>query len=299
MGLAWDADDDGPPGAPPPMPPSSSSHSSSGRRPPKSSDRLRGGGGGPAPRVEAEHDTKTWEERFAELRDFRDETGHANIPKSYGPNPGLGRWAAEQRGQYKRMSRGQSSTLTPGRADRLARLGFKWSAREGSTGSWENWLIELRRYRSEHGNVDVPLKYPGNPALGAFVNRQRTEYRKLCQGLQTSLTEERTKDLNALGFKWAIRVSRTPWDTRLEELRRFKEGEKTRPLQRPLHLPPEPAPGLLGLQAEGTVPHLSEEGPAHARGEGADVPHDAPADSEAGGVRVRLVAAEEDRQVKG
>mmetsp|Transcript_37921 Transcript_37921/g.90728 ORF Transcript_37921/g.90728 Transcript_37921/m.90728 type:complete len:472 (-) Transcript_37921:123-1538(-) len=73
----------------------------------------------------------------------------------------------------------------------------------------------------------------------------------------------------------------------------------TRPLQRPLHLPPEPAPGLLGLQAEGAVPHLSEEGPAHARGEGADVPHDAPADSEAGGVRVRLVAAEEDRQVKG
>ena len=211
MGLAWDADDDGPPGAPPPMPPSSSTRSSSTRSSP-----------GPP------HDTKTWEERFAELRAFREETGHANIPKSYGPNPGLGRWAAEQRGQHKRMLRGRPSTLTPDRADQLTSLGFKWSVREGSTASWENWLIELRRYRSEHGNIDVPLKYPGNPALGAFVNRQRTEYRKLHQGLQTSLNEERIDDLNELGFKWAIRVSRTPWDTRLEELRQFKEGEKSR-----------------------------------------------------------------------
>ena len=137
------------------------------------------------------------------------------------------------------MARGRPSSLSPGRVDRLARLGFKWNAREGSTGSWENWLVELRRYRAEHGDVDVPLKYRGNPALGAFVNRQRTEYRKLHQGLQTSLNQERIEDLNALGFRWAIRVSRTPWDTRLDELRRFKEGERSRevscfpPLLRP------------------------------------------------------------------
>ena len=55
------------------------------------------------------------------------------------------------------------------------------------------------------------------------MNRQRTEYRKLQQGLQTSLTQDRIESLNELGFKWAIRVSRTPWDTRLEELKQFKE----------------------------------------------------------------------------
>lgn len=84
-------------------------------------------------------------------------------------------------------------------------------------------MKELREYREQHGDIDVPLKYKHNQALGAFVNRQRTEYRKLQQGLQTSLTSERIQSLDNLGFKWAIRVSRTPWDTRLGELQKFKE----------------------------------------------------------------------------
>ena len=100
----------------------------------------------------------------------------------------------------------------------------QWSLRE-TNGSWDNWLKELRDYKAQHGDVDVPLKYKHNQALGAFVNRQRTEYRKLQQGLQTSLTQERIESLNELAFKWAIRVSRTPWETRLEELKQFKERE--------------------------------------------------------------------------
>jgi hypothetical protein len=100
----------------------------------------------------------------------------------------------------------------------------QWSLREAN-GSWENWIKELRRYKDKHGDVDVPLKYSHNPGLGAFVNRQRTEYRKLQQGLQTSLTQERIQNLNDLGFKWAMRVSRTPWEIRLDELKKFKDGE--------------------------------------------------------------------------
>ena len=57
------------------------------------------------------------------------------------------------------------------------------------------------------------------------MNRQRTEYRKLQQGLQTSLTQARIQSMNDLGFKWAIRVSRTPWEFRLDELKQFKDGE--------------------------------------------------------------------------
>lgn len=82
--------------------------------------------------------------------------------------------------------------------------------------------ISYWQCQAEHGNVDVPLKYAPNQALGAFVNRQRTEYRKMQQGLQSSLTEERIMDLDNLGFKWAIRVSRTPWERRLKELKDFK-----------------------------------------------------------------------------
>ena len=91
-----------------------------------------------------------------------------------------------------------------------------------NNGSWDNWLRELSEYKDQHGDVDVPLKYKPNLALGAFVNRQRTEYRKLKQGLTSSLNEKRIEDLNNMGFKWAIRVSRTPWEKRLNELKEFK-----------------------------------------------------------------------------
>ncbi len=104
---------------------------------------------------------------------------------------------------------------------------LQWSLRETS-GSWDNWLKELNDYKDQHGNIDVPLKYRHNQGLGAFVNRQRTEYRKLQQGLQSSLTEDRIQDMDDLGFKWSIRVSRTPWETRLDELIQFKERESPR-----------------------------------------------------------------------
>ncbi|KAL9183736.1 hypothetical protein ACHAXT_004592 [Thalassiosira profunda] len=164
----------------------------------------------------------SWNDRFKELKQFRTENGHCNVPKVYGKNPSLGYWVNEQRFQYRRLLKKKPSYMTREKVDKLNGLDFKWSLRE-TNGSWDNWLKELREYLAQHGDVDVPLKYRPNPALGAFVNRQRTEYRKLQQGLQTSLTEERMRDLGELGFKWAIRVSRTPWDTRLEELKQFKE----------------------------------------------------------------------------
>lgn len=115
--------------------------------------------------------------------------------------------------------------MTEEKVQALKKIGFKWSMREGGSGNgnWDNWLKQLRAYKDEHGDTDVPLKYSKNSALGAFVNRQRTEYRKLQQGIHSSLTEERINSLNEIGFKWQMRVSRTPWEQRLKELREFKE----------------------------------------------------------------------------
>ena len=149
------------------------------------------------------------------------ENGHANVPKAYSKNPSLGYWVNEQRFQYRRRQKNKSYCMTEDKIKALNSLDFKWSLRE-TNGSWDNWLKELSGYKDQHGDVDVPLKYKPNLALGAFVNRQRTEHRKLKQGLQSSLTEKRIEDLNNMGFKWSIRVSRTPWEKRLNELKEFK-----------------------------------------------------------------------------
>mmetsp|Transcript_27802 Transcript_27802/g.43734 ORF Transcript_27802/g.43734 Transcript_27802/m.43734 type:complete len:752 (-) Transcript_27802:44-2299(-) len=167
----------------------------------------------------------SWEDRYEELKQFKDTNGHCNVPKQYPMNPALGYWVNEQRSQYRRFVDKKTSYMTEDKVQALKKIGFKWSMREGGNGNgnWDNWLKQLRAYKDEHGDTDVPLKYPKNSALGAFVNRQRTEHRKLQQGIHSSLTEERINSLNELGFKWQMRVSRTPWEQRLKELREFKE----------------------------------------------------------------------------
>lgn len=81
----------------------------------------------------------------------------------------------------------------------------------------------LSEYKQQHGNVDVPLKYEPNPSLGTFVNRQRTEYRKMQNGKPSSITLQRVDDLNRLGFTWTIQENQTSWEDRFSELKDFKK----------------------------------------------------------------------------
>lgn len=112
--------------------------------------------------------------------------------------------------------------MTEGKVAHLNALGFVWTLRE-SKKPWQDWLNELREYKSLHGHVDVPLKYEKNLPLGAFVNNQRSEYRKLHKGETSSMTSDKIRDLEELGFHWSVRESRTPWTARLNELKAYKE----------------------------------------------------------------------------
>ena len=165
----------------------------------------------------------SWESRLIELREYQSRYGHCNVPKCYPPNPSLGYWVNEQRFQYRRLIKGKSSYMTQTKINHLNSIGFIWTLRE-SKRPWAEWLDELQRYRAEHGNVDVPLKYEKNIPLGAFVNNQRSEYRKLKKGYgNSSMTTEKISDLESLGFQWSVRESRTPWETRLSELKEYRK----------------------------------------------------------------------------
>mmetsp|Transcript_6594 Transcript_6594/g.12541 ORF Transcript_6594/g.12541 Transcript_6594/m.12541 type:complete len:1008 (-) Transcript_6594:383-3406(-) len=164
----------------------------------------------------------SWESRLMELKQYQQMTGNSNVPKCYPPNPSLGYWVNEQRFQYRRLMNGKSSYMNQSKIDSLNAIGFVWSLRE-SKRPWNDWIEELRKYKAEHGNVDVPLKYEKNVPLGAFVNNQRSEYRKLKRGDPSSMTEEKIRDLESLGFQWSVRDSRIPWAARLKELTEYKE----------------------------------------------------------------------------
>lgn len=67
---------------------------------------------------------KTWEERFAELEQYKLDNGNLNVPR--GIKGSLDWWVASQRAQYKKFKEGKKTKLTQDGIDRLNELGFTW-----------------------------------------------------------------------------------------------------------------------------------------------------------------------------
>ena len=56
---------------------------------------------------------------------------------------------------------------------------------------WEERFNELKAYRENYGNCNVPQNYEENKQLGKWVNRQRTQHKKFQKGEKSSMTKER------------------------------------------------------------------------------------------------------------
>jgi len=64
---------------------------------------------------------------------------------------------------------------------------------------WTTKFEQLKKYRTQHGNSDVPQKEP----LGRWVNKQRMEMKVLLEGKKrSSMTEERRRLLESINIKW-------------------------------------------------------------------------------------------------
>lgn len=70
-----------------------------------------------------------WGDRLHELRIFKEEFMHCNVPSNYCENPRLATWIKCQRRQYKLYQEGKPSNMTPQRIHELERLGFEWELR--------------------------------------------------------------------------------------------------------------------------------------------------------------------------
>ena len=72
----------------------------------------------------------SWEERWNELREYRNIHGHSNVPKKYSENPQLSVWVKCQRRQFKLHSEGKASNMNPDRIRRLLELDFDFLPRK-------------------------------------------------------------------------------------------------------------------------------------------------------------------------
>lgn len=134
-----------------------------------------------------------------ELMKYFDENGWGcNVPRLHSS---LGVWVSQQRTGFKKNKRADDkhSGMTEERIKILTIIGFEWDA---SNREWYEWLEE---YKKEHGNCCVPSRYKAKKNLGRWVRNQRNQYRKMKMGLYSTMTVNRERQLEAVGFVWDAR----------------------------------------------------------------------------------------------
>ena len=117
-----------------------------------------------------------WEEKFAELVEFKAAHGHTDVPSSW-QDQEFSRWVSVQRQQYKKYKEGKHTQITEERIERLDGIGFEW--RSKNTYQWKIRLGELRDFYDDNGVVPVPHT---ERSLYQWVRNQKKEYDKFVKG---------------------------------------------------------------------------------------------------------------------
>jgi len=129
-----------------------------------------------------------WEEMYEQLRMYKHEHGHTNVPRRSGK---LGMWVQSQRNTF---SRGKMDSE---HVAKLEDLGFIFSMKEKTNDEiWEDHFHQLKVFKNQHGHTNVPQTVG---RLGSWVNNQRAKYKL------GKLTEERIQKLEEIGFVWALK----------------------------------------------------------------------------------------------
>eukprot|EP00525_Craspedostauros_australis_P011548 CAMPEP_0198113574 /NCGR_PEP_ID=MMETSP1442-20131203/5207_1 /TAXON_ID= /ORGANISM="Craspedostauros australis, Strain CCMP3328" /LENGTH=517 /DNA_ID=CAMNT_0043770703 /DNA_START=186 /DNA_END=1739 /DNA_ORIENTATION=- len=87
---------------------------------------------------------------------------------------------------------------------------------------WAEKFEELLAFKKERGHCCVPHTFEENPALARWVKRQRYQYKLKNECKQSTMTDDRVKTLENVGFIWDSHSA--AWFDRLNELGDYKKG---------------------------------------------------------------------------
>lgn len=160
-----------------------------------------------------------WEERYQQLCGFYERQKclpyDCDLEVLSDDDQKLLWWCRKQKSQFKVYRHDPSqTTLTEERIAKLEQIGFVWDAYETA---WMNRYQELVDYARHHGDCNVPAEYPPNQALAKWVSDQRVHYKRQTDGEWSSMSPERKKLLNEVGFVWNTNDAR--WMDKYSELR--------------------------------------------------------------------------------
>jgi len=159
-----------------------------------------------------------WWIKYRQLKQYKLEHGHCNVPHVYPENESLGHWVSYQRWDYNQRQRDNiaKTNMSDQRIQALNAIQFTWNVNEES---WVQRYRQLVEYFEEHDDCNVPLNYSHVPQLGAWVRTQRTEYRL------KKLSKLRIKMLNEIQFAWNYGkdAAEEQWQRRYQQLVEYKD----------------------------------------------------------------------------
>lgn len=137
-----------------------------------------------------------WEVLCQAAADATAKEGTLELPRSYTIHSGVpvGKWLELQR----QVQAGQRpGRLTAEQAAKLEKLGIRWNHRLEA--AWEKGFASAQKYRTEHGDLLVPVRYrdKNDFALGEWIVYNRQRY------LGGNLTQNRIERLEAIGMVWS------------------------------------------------------------------------------------------------
>ena len=137
-----------------------------------------------------------WEVLCQAAADAAAKEGTLELPRSYTIHSGVpvGKWLELQR----QVQAGQRpGRLTAEQTTKLEKLGIRWNHRLEA--AWEKGFASAQKYRTEHGDLLVPVRYrdKNDFALGEWIVYNRQRY------LGGNLTQNRIERLEAIGMVWS------------------------------------------------------------------------------------------------
>jgi hypothetical protein len=156
---------------------------------------------------------KTFDERFKDLKAFKAEFGHCNVPTTQSSNnkySSLGMWCSNMRTSHKSIKKGEiplRSKLSRADMKRLENAGFEWNLCK----KFDERFKDLKAFKAEFGHCNVPTTKSSNNkkylSLGLWCTKMRSSYKAIKEGgiLRCKLSNAEIKRLEKAGFEWRLK----------------------------------------------------------------------------------------------
>jgi len=102
--------------------------------------------------------------------------------------------------QFRLKQMGKHSTLSNNREDLLLAVGFVWDSHQAS---WSDHFQTLEAYALANGHCCIPPHLSNEyGSLITWCKHQRRQYKLYQDGADSTMTAERIRCLESIGFDW-------------------------------------------------------------------------------------------------